>query len=368
MGLRVWRHFDFVLMLTVVGLLVTGMAFIYSATWGGEPGLPKDDAVYKQALYGVMGLVLAAVAVALDYRLLNSGATLFYVVCLGLLGVVLLGGQSNYGAQRWIDLRIIPLQPSEPAKIAVVLMLARYLARHEEEIGRFRYVVGSLVIVAIPASLVLMQPHLGTTVVMGTIWLAMMLAGGIRVLHLFALGGMALAASPAVWLALPEYQRGRVLQFFGQGEANPLGADYNIRQALISVGSGGLTGRGYLSGSQSQLHFLRVRHTDFIFSVLAEELGFVGACALLLLFLLLLWRMLRVAVLSRDPFGRYVAVGLASYIMIQAFINVGMNVRLLPVVGMPLPFVSYGGSSLITAILCVGILESIVMRHKRLEF
>lgn len=368
MELRVWRHFDIWLLLSVFGLLVLSAAFIYSATWGGEPGLPKDDALYKQVAYALVGVVLATVAVAVDYRLLSNAATAIFVVTLALLLIVLLGGQSSYGAQRWIDLKIFPLQPSELAKIGFIIFLARYLARHEEEMGRFRYVIGSLVILALPVGLILLQPHLGTTVVMGAIWLAMLLAAGMRVLHLFALGGMALAASPAVWLALPNYQQGRVLQFLGQGEANPLGADYNVRQALISIGSGGLTGRGYLSGSQSQLHFLRVRHTDFIFSVLAEEIGFIGACVLLLLFLALLWRTLRVAMLSRDPFGRYVAVGIAAYVMIQAFINVGMNVRLLPVVGMPLPFVSYGGSSLITALVCIGILESIVMRHKRLEF
>lgn len=368
MEFRVWRHFDPWLLVNVFALLAVGFAFIYSATWGGEPGLPKDDAIYKQAAYAMIGLVLAALAVAVDYRLLSSAATAIFMVTLGLLAVVLVGGQTSYGAQRWIDLKVFPLQPSEVAKIGFIVFLARYLARHEEEIGRFRYVVGSLVIFALPAGLILMQPHLGATVILGVIWLAMMLAAGMRVMHLFALGGMGLAASPLVWFMLPEYQQSRVLQFLGQGEANLLGADYNVRQALISVGSGGLTGRGYLSGSQSQLHFLRVRHTDFIFSVLAEELGFIGACALLLLFVFLLWRALRVAMLSRDPFGRYVAVGIAAYILIQAFINVGMNVRLLPVVGMPLPFVSYGGSSLITALLCMGILESIVMRHKRLEF
>jgi rod shape determining protein RodA len=356
------------LLLSVFALLAVGLAFIYSATWGGEPGLPKDDALYKQLAYAMIGLVLAAVAVAVDYRLLSSAATVIFVVTLGLLAVVLVGGQTSYGAQRWIDLKIFPLQPSEVAKIGFIVFLARYLARHEEDMGRFRYVLGSLVIFALPVGLILLQPHLGATVIMGAIWLAMMLAAGMRFMHLLALGGAALAASPIVWMVLPAYQQGRVLQFLGQGEANLLGADYNVRQALISIGSGGLTGRGYLSGSQSQLHFLRVRHTDFIFSVLAEELGFIGVCVLLVLFLYFLWRTLRVAMLSRDPFGRYVAVGIASYVLIQAFINVGMNVRLLPVVGMPLPFVSYGGSSLITALLCVGILESIVMRHKRLEF
>ncbi|MHB1417236.1 MAG: rod shape-determining protein RodA [Chloroflexota bacterium] len=368
MDLRIWRHFDFPLLLCALVLVGIGMAMIYSATWGGEPGLPTDDSIYRQAIYAAGGLVLMWVAIVVDYRLLGTVAWPFYVLTLVLLVLVLVNGQSSYGAQRWLDLGIIPLQPSELAKIAVILTLARYLARHESEIGRFRHVLGSLAILALPAGLILAQPHLGSVVVLAVVWGSMMLVAGIRWLHVLFLGLIAGVASPAVWLLLPDYQHDRVLQFFDQGAADPLGADYNIRQALISIGSGGFWGRGYLSGTQSQLHFLRVRHTDFIFSVLAEELGFVGACVLLGLFLFLLWRALRVVALSQDTFGRLVAVGVISYIMFQAFINIGMNVRLLPVVGMPLPFVSAGGSALITALACIGLLESIVMRHKRLEF
>ena len=368
MQLRVWRHFDFVLLLCVLALVGWGVAVIYSATWGGEPGLPKDDAVYRQLATAAAGLVLMAIAVGVDYRLLGSVAWPLYVAALVLLALVLVGGHTSYGAQRWLDLKFFPLQPSELAKLALIIALAKYLARHDEEMDRFRYVLGSLVIVAIPAALILLQPHLGTTVVLGVIWFGMLVAAGLRVVHMLALVLMGAGASPALWLMLSDYQRQRVFQFFDQGASDPLGADYNIRQALISIGSGGLTGLGYLSGDQTQLHYLRVRHTDFIFSVLAEEMGFIGACVLLGLFLLLMWRMLRVAALSRDPFGRYIAVGVVSYIMVQAFVNIGMNVHLLPVVGIPLPYFSYGGSALVTGLLCIGILESVVMRHKRLEF
>ena len=368
MKLRAWRHFDFLLLLCVLALLGTGLAAIYSATWGGEPGLPKDDSIYRQSAFAAVGLILLALAVVVDYRVLGTVAWPIYVGCLGLLAIVLIVGHTSYGAQRWIDLGVFPLQPSELAKLALVIMLARYLARHEEEIGRLRTVAGSLAILALPAVLVLLQPSLGTAVVLVAIWLGMMLTAGIRLAHLGLLALLGAGASPVAWMFLPDYQRGRVLQFFSAGGADPLGEDYNIRQAVISVGSGGFWGRGYLSGTQSQLHFLRVRHTDYVFSVLAEEMGFIGACVLLLLFLLLLWRCLRVASLSRDSFGRFMAVGIVTYITFQALINVAMNVRLLPVVGMPLPFISYGGSSLIVAMACIGILESIVIRHKRLEF
>lgn len=368
MQLRLWRHFDFLLLFTTFALLGLGMALIYSATWGGKPGWPEDDTIYRQAAYAATGTLLMLAAILVDYRLVGTVAWPLYIVCLGLLALVLVGGQSSYGAQRWLDLKLFPLQPSELAKLALIIAMAKYLARHEGEMGRFRHVLGSLIILAPPAGLILAQPSLGTAVVLMVIWFAMMVTAGIRFRHILILGLIAAAASPALWVLMPDYQRERVLQFFAQGGSDPLGDDYNIRQAIISIGSGGVWGRGYLGGSQSQLHFLRVRHTDFVFSVLAEELGFVGALVLLGLFLVLLWRSLRVATLSQDAFGRFLAVGIASHIMFQAFVNVGMNVRLLPVVGMPLPFVSSGGSSLITALFSVGLLQSVVMRHRRLEF
>ncbi|MCL4465831.1 MAG: rod shape-determining protein RodA [Chloroflexi bacterium] len=368
MQLRLWRHFDYLLLLNTFMLLGVGMALIYSATWGGEPGLPKDDSTYRQVAYAAAGTLLMVVAIFVDYRLLSTLAWPAYIAVLGLLGLVLVGGQSSYGAQRWLDLKVIPLQPSELAKLALVVILSRYLARRENEMGQFRHVVGSLLIAVPPAGLILAQPSLGTAVVLVVIWFCMLLAAGVRIRHILILILIALALSPVLWFLMPDYQRGRVMQFLSPGSGDPLNEDYNIRQALISIGSGGLWGRGYLSGTQSQLHFLRVRHTDFIFSVLAEEFGFIGCLVLLSLFLVFLWRCLRVAALSQDAFGRFLAIGIASYIMFQAFVNVGMNVRLLPVVGMPLPFVSFGGSSLATALLAIGLLQSVVMRHKRLEF
>lgn len=368
MEIRIWRHFDMWLLLSTLALVSLGLALIYSATWGGEPGLPKDDTVYRQTAYLLLGLSLMTAVIFVDYRLLSSIAWPLYIFCLALLGATMVSGFVSYGAQRWLDLRFFPLQPSELAKIALIVMLARYLARHEERMGRLRYVLGSMVILAFPAGLVLMQPHLGTTIVLGVIWFGMVLAAGLRLLHILLFALSAVAASPLVWTVMPSYMQERVSLFLSPGEADPLNELYNIRQALISIGSGGLWGRGYMSGTQSQLHFLRVRHTDFVFSVLAEELGFIGACLLLLLLMVLVWRALRVATLSRDPFGRYMAVGVVSYLLFQALVNIGMNVRLLPVVGIPLPFVSYGGSSLITGLVCIGILQSIVMRHKRLEF
>lgn len=356
-------------MLTTFALLGLSVALIYSATWGGESGLPTDDTVYKQVIYAAIGLAVMIVAIVVDYRLLGSIAWLLYVVCLGLLGLVLILGDENYGAQRWLNLGFFPLQPSEIAKVAIIIVLARFFARHEGEMGQFRHVLSSLLIIAPPAALILLQPHLGTTVLIGVVWFGMIVVAGLRLVHLLILALAGAAASPVIWFfVLSDYHKDRLALFLNPGGADPLDAGYNVRQALISIGSGGLTGRGYMSGSQTQLHYLRVRHTDFIFSVLAEELGFIGACLLLGIFLFLVWRALRVAALSRDPFGRYLAVGIVTYIAFQTFINIGMNVQLIPVVGMPLPFVSAGGSSLITALACIGLLQSIVMRHKRLEF
>jgi rod shape determining protein RodA len=219
--------------------------------------------------------------------------------------------------------------------------------------------------------LIYRQPDLGTALVFAAIWLGMVFVAGIRLRHLALLGIAAGAAAPAVWFSLRGYMQERIISF-AQRFLSPLGSssvvDYNTRQALTSIGSGGLFGKGFLQGTQSQLYFLRVRHTDYIFSVLSEELGFVGALFVLLLFVILLWRILRVATTARDTFGQLIASGVAVMIFFQAFVNIGVNAGLLPVTGLTLPLVSYGGSSLWTTLIGIGLVESVALRHKVLEF
>jgi len=305
--------------------------------------------------------------VTFDYAIFYTLAIPLYLLSLVLLGIVLIVGQTTYGAQRWIDLGVFPLQPSEPAKLALILVLARYWADHQERVQNLPTVAASLILLGIPVAVTFIQPDLGTSVIFVAVWLGMAVMAGVRFLHLLFLALLAALAIPLLWQAMYDYMRSRLMVFFNP-TVDPLGAGYNIRQALISVGSGGLLGKGFTNGTQTQLDFLRVQHTDFIFSALAEELGFIGAMALLVLLFLLVLRMTRIAGLAKDSFGRLVATGVAVTIASQAFINIGMNIQMLPAVGIPLPFISYGGSSLITLLIAIGLLQSIVMRYKKWEF
>jgi rod shape determining protein RodA len=258
------------------------------------------------------------------------------------------------------------VQPSELSKILIIIVLAKHLADREQDLDRFSTVLTSLGIVAVPLVLIYLQPDLGTALTMLAIWVAMIWMAGMRFRYLLALGVIGLAALPLIWLNLEDYMQQRLLLFVNPG-ADP-DSYFNVHQALVSIGSGGWTGKGLTHGTQSQLHFLRVRHTDFIFAVTAEELGFLGAVAMMGLIFVLLWRILRVAERSRDTFGRLIAAGVAGLILFQSVINIGMNLGLMPVTGIPLPFVSYGGSSFLTLMLGIGLVESVAMRHKKLEF
>ncbi len=313
------------------------------------------------------GLLLFLVLSGLDYRVLGNLAWPLYVGALGLLGLVLVVGRVLHGGQRWIQVGPMQFQPSEFAKLCVIILLSKFLASQTDNIGGVRVLLLSVFVPLVPAVLTLLQPDVGTSTVYAAIWLGLLFAAGVPVRYFAGLFGLAAAAAPAVWLAMQDYQRERILTFLNPW-SDPTGSGYNVIQALISVGAGGLTGRGYLSGSQSQLHFLRVQYADFIFSVLAEELGFVGAVALVVLFAVIFVRGFRAALRSRETFGCLMCCGIVTMIAYQVVVNVGMNEGLLPVTGVPLPMISYGGSSLMTFMGALGILESVVMRHRKFEF
>lgn len=361
MDRKVWRNFDFVLLAATVLLIAFGIAMINSATLD-TPDL--QDLPRRQAIWVVVGLALSLLVAAFDYRFLESLQKLLYVLIMASLLLVLFVGEVTHGAQRWLTGS--SFQPSELAKVLIIITLARFLAQHEKEIGRFRYILMSIVHVAVPMVLIYLQPHLGTVIVLAVIWLIMVLMAGMRLLHLGVLGFVGVLTTPFIWVSLKDYMQKRLLLFINP--ARDPAARYNIDQALISIGSGGWLGKGYASGSQSQLHFLRVRHTDFIFSVIGEEMGFVGALVLFALFSIILWRILRAASLARDSFGRLIACGVAALIFFQSLVNIGMNLGLLPVIGIPLPFISAGGSSLITLLIAEGLVQSVVMRHKKIGF
>lgn len=358
-----WRDFDYLLLALILVLTGLGVMMISSAVQG-SPDL--QGLVLRQGIYGVAGLALMLGLGALDYRGLALLRKLIYSVVVLLLLLVFAVGQITHGAQRWVNVGAFGFQPSELSKILLILVLASYLAYYEESLRRLRYVVLSLVYVVPPVVLIYLQPDLGTALVVGAIWLVMILVAGIRARHLLLLSLTGLLATPFVWRNLQGYMRTRLLLFLDPA-LNPA-MRYNVDQALISIGSGGWLGKGLAGGSQSQLHFLRVRHTDFIFSVIGEELGFVGTSLLILLLVLLLLRLLRIAERARDTFGRLIACGVAAMIAFQSLVNIGMNVGLLPVVGMPLPFISYGGSSLFTILIAGGLAESVAVHSRKIDF
>jgi len=357
-----WRHFDVWLVLIVLALVVVGLLMISSATQNSvDPDLA--NAARRQALYALIGVIVLILTATIDYRIWYNARHILYVIALLFLVITLIFGSGQIGGVgRWLDLSVFPVQPSELAKVLLVLALAGLLANRTHSIRTLRTVLLSLIYVSIPAVLVFLQPNLSTAMVYLFIWLAMVIAAGVRGRHLAAIAGAGLLTLPAVWLAMAQYQRDRILSLFGPEPG------YNPTQALIAIGSGGWLGQGYGSGSQSQLHFLKVRHTDFIFSVTAEELGFVGAVFIVILFGLLVFRLVRIADRSRDAYGEFVVIGIAAMIFFQAAINIAMNLNIGLVAGLPLPLVSYGGSSLITMLLAIGIAESVIMRHRKIEF
>lgn len=367
MGRRLWRNFDIALLLITICIILVGVVLIYSATISTEADEPLLDRSFaRQALFGLSGLIILLIAAAVDYHLLGHGYWFLYLGALGALALVLVSGTVGFGAQSWLSLRHA-VQPSELAKVLLIVFFARYLADREQQRDQFFWLILVTVLMVPPVLLIYRQPDLGTATVVVAIWLAMVFASGARLLHLALLGVGIGAAAPAVWFSMKDYMRQRILVFV-QPSSDVSGLSYNARQALISIGSGGWFGKGFLQGTQSQLYFLRVRHTDYVFSILCEEFGFVGALVLLVLLLILLLRILRAARLAQDSFGRLVACGVAAMIFVQSFVNIAVNVGLLPVTGLTLPLVSYGGSSLWATLLGIGLVESVVMRHKKLEF
>ncbi len=359
---RAWRNFDWGLLAITLAIVVYGLFMVRSATIN-TPGV--EDLAGRQIIFALAGLGLLLLVASLDYTLIGVAPYLFYGVIIVLLALVELAGTTQGGAQRWYDVGL-PVQPSELAKIIIVIVLARYLANREQSMRQLNTYLGALALLLLPAVLIYLQPDFGTTLAILFAGGMMLLVAGLPLFYVALTALAAAAAAPLVWLSLQDYMRQRLMLFL-----NPAGNPddfYNVNQALISIGNGGILGQGLFHGSQSQLHFLRVRHTDFIFSVIAEELGFIGALALLVLFLFLLLRLLRAADLARDSFGRLLVIGVAALIFFQTAVNIGMNLNLLPVTGKPLPLVSYGGSSLLIFMIGIGLVESVVMRYRKLEF
>jgi len=365
-----WRHFDILLFGAALALLALGMTLIYSgslhAYGGSTPAL--SGPVARQLGYAAIGIVLMIVLARMDYRGWFALAPGLYGAILLALLVVLVIGDSTYGSRRWMSFAGVQFQPSEPAKLICILFLARLLTQEGGPFVAGRTFLTSLAVAAAPAALVFVEPDLGTSLVFLAVWFGMVYMAGAQGKHLFLLVASGLVALPfAMLVTLRGYQLERIKVFLDPSR-DPLGTGFNINQAAISIGSGGVFGKGLFNGTQVRGGFLRTTTTDYIFSVLGEELGFAGAMLLFALFLVLLLRGLRAVSRSRDPFGRLVATGIVVMVLTQVFINVGVNVRLFPVTGIPLPFISQGGSSLVTMFMAIGLLQSILMRHRPSRF
>jgi rod shape determining protein RodA len=339
------------------------MVALYSAVNAGMPTAQKA-LMTKQMIWFAIGLVILGAGQFFSYKLLEKYAHLIWGVCILLLLWVMFFGKYVGGSRRWIAIGPASIQPSELVKVGVIIVLARFYSRYATAEGfdlwRLRYPV---LYVLIPFVLILRQPDLGTAGLLGLIAASITLFVKIEKRSLAIMIGGGLAMALPVWLfLLKDYQKQRILTFINP-DRDPLGTGYHIIQSKIAIGSGMLTGKGFLKGTQNALSFLPEQHTDFIFSVLAEEWGFSGSVALVLVFLLFLFWALNIAHSCRDPFGTILAVGLTAMISWQVFINIGMVMGLMPVVGVPLPFISYGGSSMLTTLISVGILMNISMRR-----
>ncbi|MCW2243062.1 rod shape-determining protein RodA [Azospirillum canadense] len=354
-----FRMINWGLVLLVCVITSVGVGLLYSAAGGNWKPWAQP-----QLVRSIPGLVLMLGIALIDIRYLMKSAYVIFVLVLGLLVAVELMGRIGMGAQRWIDLGFFQLQPSELMKPALTLALARYFHGISlDQIGRPLLLIPPLLLVFTPVAFVLMQPNLGTSLLLIMGSGAVFFAAGVRIWKFLLVIGGGLSAIPIAWEFLHDYQKQRVYTFL-EPETDPLGAGYNILQSKIALGSGGLFGKGFMAGSQSQLMFLPEKHTDFIFVVLAEEFGMVGALTLLALYLMLLIYGVVIALSCRSQFARLVAVGMTAQFFLYVMVNVSMVMGLIPVVGIPLPLVSYGGSAMMTLMIGVGLLLSMSVHRE----
>lgn len=358
-----FRYFDIYIFGSSLLLLVLGLLMIYSTTLESPTNL-----LLRQLIYAVLGFLCMFALAFFDYRKLRNITPILYVLIVAALVFVWFLGLQVRGSTRWIDLGIFRIQPAEFAKLVTVIIMAKFLDQSGEKLKDIRYVLLCVLYVVIPAGLVLVEPDLGSSLVIFFTWFAMLMFSKINKKHLAGLLLAGLALSSLSWFfVIQDYQKTRIYTFINPSY-DPQGAGYNVIQSIIAVGSGSITGRGVGRGLQSQLKFLPERQTDFIFASTAEELGLFGSTFIIGLFGVIFFRLIKAIRQARDNFGMYLTLGIFFMFLIQVVINIGMNIGLLPVTGIPLPFLSYGGSSLLTTMLALGLVQSIIARQKALRF
>ncbi len=358
-----FRKTDLILLAATGLLAALGLLILYSVGIQNAGSNQLDTS--KQILYVIVGFALLWLFARSDYSILKNYSRIIYIVMLVLLLIVEIFGATRLGATRWINLGFFQFQPSEFAKLALTIVLAKFFSQNYDQSDKFKYLVYSILYLIPPLVLVVAQPDLGTGMVLSVIWLSMAMCSRIKKRYFLAGAVALIIAIPLLLPHLAPYQRQRITTFF-EPTANPTGTGYNVNQAIIAVGSGGLFGQGLSSGSQSQGNFLPSQHTDFIFAVLSEKLGFLGALVCIVLYCVLVIRALWIAKNSSDRFGTFLAIGIATMFAFHVVINIGMNIGILPVTGIPLPLISAGGTSMLISLVSVGILESIYARRRTL--
>ena len=369
-----WRYFDFWLLGAVVLATAFGTTMIRSAVAGNEQLLPLPN---RQIYFALAGIVLIFIVAAIDYRYWMALYRPIFFVMSVLLFALFLSAQQVFGAARWFQVGVLFVQPTEFAKIAAILLLAHYFDRTQNHPRDLRWIVFAFLWVMGLAIWILLQPNLSNVIVLMVIFASLLWFNGLQLKHLLIFGLIGfLSLATIVGLSsvgirvpfLQDYQQQRIVNFILPDPNATFGATYNVQQALIAIGSGGLFGQGYGHGTQTQLRFLKVRHTDFIFSAISEEFGLVGALLVIVIIVLVIWRCLRTAQKARDVAGMCIAYGVATLIFFQGVVNIGVNLNIVPVAGLPLPFISYGGSGLTSLMLGIGLVESVAMRHRQFEF
>ncbi|MDD6397026.1 MAG: rod shape-determining protein RodA [Anaerovibrio sp.] len=361
------RKTDVVLLVAVVAIVIMSLVIIGSATHINTPSEERYWFVQRQGIFALINVAIAVFLMNFDYKMLQGYGNKIYIFNLIMLLAVMFVGQSALGAQRWIQLGPVSIQPSEFSKIIMIIALANLLKDKIGKLNTFSDLLPIAAYVGLPFLLVLKQPDLGTSLVFMAIFFGMIFACGINLKLLAGIFGAGVAMMPILWHFLKDYQKMRIMVFMDPN-VDPLGSGYHIIQSKIAIGSGMLFGKGLFEGTQSQLNFLPENHTDFIFAVVGEELGFVGAAFLLILYLIVLWRGIQIAKQAQDSFGMLMAVGITSMLAFHVLVNVGMTAGIMPVTGIPLPFMSYGVSALTTNIFAITILLNIYMRNQKLQF
>jgi len=364
--LQLLKRMDWLLFGAMAALAISSVLFVYSASYRG-PGQPMPSFYKMQLIWFGVGLLLYLAVAFIDYRLICQWATVWYVLAVCLLVVVLIVGVKVYGARRWIGLGRFGIQPAEIAKLGTLVAIAYYLFHRPLESRRQLSTVGTvLAMMTLPLLLIMLEPDLGSALALVPICFGLMFVAGVRVKHLVLVAVVGLALAPFAWRHMKDYQKDRLTVFLNPNR-DPLGDGWNLNQSLISVGSGGWSGKGYLQGTQNLLGYLprTVAPNDFLFSVIAEEEGFVGSICVVGLYAVVLFSGLRIAANARDRLGMLLATGVVVMLFFHIFINVGMTIGLMPVTGLPLPLLSYGGSFVLASMTALGLLQNVWI-HRRI--